>query len=437
MLSAISAEASQQVSVQRRISEQLHFCPKEMAWFCTLRPAYKMSQTKFLPILLVFLFLLRLMLAGSQEPAQTSLSNLQSVDALGSDLFLQSGSTGMVLVVVRDNQVFFRGYGETAPNSHQVPTQDSLLRLCSLTKIFTTDVLAKLVADKTVRLDDPLQHFASPHVVVPKRVQSITLVDLATHTSGLPRELGNAPPGIPHFTFPDYRTRWRWLPNQRLRSTPGAAALYSNVGFDFLSDALQSATHKQYAALLAELTLNPLHMQHTTLFPSEEQCSHLLISVHDEGTCTVTEPTAGSSGLYSTATDMAIWLQYLLQTGGPGTPSQDPTAQAIYILPSHLISQKGLDHAGEPTGIGLGWIHILPIDSPSHIIEKTGGGAGFATYIAINHSRRTAIFLAATDGSVDTHLNLFNAANKLLLDLAGLPPLPKPVPKRSHSPRRH
>jgi D-alanyl-D-alanine-carboxypeptidase/D-alanyl-D-alanine-endopeptidase len=399
-----------------------------------------MSQPKFLRTLLVFLSALPLMSARAQTPPQTSFSDLQSVDALGSDLFLQSGSTGMVLVVVRDNQVFFRGYGETAPNSHQAPTQDSLLRLCSLTKIFTTDVLTKLVADKTVHLDDPLQHFAPHHVVVPKRIQPITLADLATHISGLPRELGNAPRGDPRFTFPDYRTRWRWLPNQRLRSTPGTAALYSNVAFDFLSDALQSATHKQYAALLAERTLNPLRMQHTTFFPSEEQCSRLLISAHDEGPCTVTEPTAGSSGLYSTATDMAIWLQYLLGTGGLGTPSQDPAAQAVYILPSHLVSQKGLDHAGEPTGIGLGWLHILPIDSPSHIIEKTGGGAGFETYIAINHSRHTAIFLAATDGSVATHLNLFNAANKLLLALAGLPPLPPPptkqAPKRSHPHRR-
>jgi D-alanyl-D-alanine-carboxypeptidase/D-alanyl-D-alanine-endopeptidase len=399
-----------------------------------------MSHPKLLIALLVFLFMLPLMSACAQGPAQTSFSDLPSVDALGSDLFLQSGSTGMVLVVVRDDQVFFRGYGETAPNSNQVPTQESLLRLCSLTKIFTADILTKLVADQTVRLDDTLQYFAPKHVVVPKRVHSITLADLATHTSGLPRELGNAPRGAPHFTFPDYRTRWRWLPNQRLRSTPGTAALYSNVAFDFLSDALQAAAHKQYAALLAERTLNPLHMQHTTFFPSEDQCSHLLISAHDEGTCTVTEPTAGSSGLYSTATDMAIWLQYLLGTGSPKIPSQDPDAQAVYILPSHLVSQKGLDHAGEPTGIGLGWIHILPVDWPSHIIEKTGGGAGFETYIAINHSRQTAIFLAATDGSVDTHLNFFNAANELLLALAGLPPLPppppKPTPKHSHPHRR-
>ena len=186
--------------------------------------------------LLVFLFVLPLMSALAQTHPPASPSDIQSIGALGTDLFLQSGSTGMVLVVVRDDQIFFRGYGETAPNSHQLPTQESLLRLCSLTKIFTTDVLAKLVADKSVRLDDPLQRYAPARTVVPKRIRPITLFDMATHTSGLPRELGNAPPNTPHFTFPDYRTRWRWLPNQRLRSTPGTAALYSNVTFDFLSD---------------------------------------------------------------------------------------------------------------------------------------------------------------------------------------------------------
>jgi D-alanyl-D-alanine-carboxypeptidase/D-alanyl-D-alanine-endopeptidase len=65
----------------------------------------------------------------------------------------------------------------------------------------------------------------------------------------------------------------------------------------------------------------------------------------------------------------------------------------LLLMQAHLVSEKGLDHAGEPTGIGLGWIHILPVDSPSHIIEKTGGGAGFETYIALNHARNAAIFL--------------------------------------------
>ncbi len=395
----------------------------------------RMSLASHLHALVVFLSALSITNALAQSQAPASLPDRQGINALGTDLFLQAAPTGMVLVVIRGNQVFFGGYGETAPGSHQLPTQNSLLRLCSLTKIFTADVLSRLLADRTVRLDDPLQRYAPTGVVVPTRGRSITLADLATHTSGLPRELGNAPANTPHFTYPDSATRRHWLPNQRLHSTPGSAALYSNVAFDFLSDALGSATHKPYPALLAERTLNPLQMRSTTLFPSAEQCGRLLAGANEEGPCVATEATAGSSGLYSTGADMTIWLKYLLQTDGPGT-----AAQAVYMLPSQLLSQKGLDHAGEPTGIGLGWIHILPVDSPSHIIQKTGGGAGFETYIAINHPRRTAIFLAATDGPIDTHLNLFNAANKLLLAVAGLPPMPAvpaPGPVGSRKRNRH
>src|SRR5580692_1922831 len=118
-----------------------------------------MSHAKLPRLILTPLFLLSFISVLAQTPPP-SLPDIQSAGSLGEDIFLQSGSTGMVLIVVRDNQVFFRGYGETAPNSQQPPTQDSLLRLCSLTKIFTTDVLTKLVADKTARLDDPLQRYA-------------------------------------------------------------------------------------------------------------------------------------------------------------------------------------------------------------------------------------------------------------------------------------
>lgn len=379
--------------------------------------------------LLAPLFVLVLAPVAGRALSQPVLPDLQTADALGADLFQQSGATGLVLVVVRDKQVFFKGYGETAPNSGQVPTADSVVRLCSLTKIFTTDLLNKLVNSKTVRFEDQLQPYAPAHTLVPKRLKPITLLDLATHTAGLPREIGNAPRGTPHFTYPDYRTRWRWLPSQHLRTVPGSAALYSNVGFDLLGDALQSASHKSFATVLAERTLRPLKMYHTTYFPSESQCALLMASAHDEGPCTSTEATAGSSGLYSTPTDMTIWLKYLLGDADPTIPGQDSAAQALYIPLSRLASSMGLDHAGIPTAVGLGWIHLSALTDPSHIIQKTGGGAGFTTYIAFNRPRHTAIFVAATGGLVETHFNLFKGANNALLTLAGLPPLPPDPPK--------
>ena len=376
-------------------------------------------------LLCAFLFALTVISLSAQAP----IPDLQSAASLGEDLYLQSGATGMVLVVVRDGQTFFHGYGETAPGSHQPPTQDSVLRLCSLTKIFTTDVFEKLVTDGTVRLDDPLQRYAPRHTIVPRRTTAITLENLATHTSGLARELGTPPRGTPHFTYPDYATRWRWLPRQRLRRPPGTSGLYSNVAFDFLADALQSAADTPYPALLAHRTLDPLHMRNTTFFPTPAQCALLLQGAFDQGPCTVTEATDGSSGLYSNAADMAIWLRYLLEAATPGSANPAPAAQAVYLQPADLVSQVGLDHAGQPTGVGLGWIHLLAPDDPSHLVEKTGGGAGFTTYIAVNHARHIAVFVAATWGPVDTHFSLFGGANNLLLTLAGLPPLPPPPPR--------
>jgi D-alanyl-D-alanine-carboxypeptidase/D-alanyl-D-alanine-endopeptidase len=400
---------------------------------------FKLSRR--LSLLLAFAPSLHLAPAVAQTPPP--LPTLQSAAALGQELYQRSGSVGMVLVVVRGNQVFVHGYGETAPGSGRVPDNESIIRLCSLTKIFTTDLLTKLAADKTVRLDDTLARYAPPHAVVPANILPITLEDLATHTSGLPREVGTGPRGTPHFTYPDYQTRWRWLATQHLKTIPGSAALYSNIAYDFLSDALQSAAHKPYARLLAERTLNPLKTYETTYYPSPSQCARLLQSIGNEGPCTITEQTEGSSGLYSTPHDMGIWLKYLLGTEVPVLPSQNHAAQAVYLLPANLKSEQGLDHAGTPTGIGLGWMHLLPPGDPSHIIQKTGGGAGFTTYIAISQPRKTAIFLAATDGRrEDRDFSLFKSANNLLLTMAGLPPLPPEPPKlvprhiRVHAKRR-
>jgi len=387
-----------------------------------------------LPVLLLSL----LVPASAQAPPQPALPDLSTAEALGADLFANSGAVGMVVVVVRDDQVFFHGYGEIAPDSHIVPTADSVVRLCSLTKIFTTDLLTKLVKQQVVKLDDPLQRYAPKHTLVPTNHQSITLEDLATHTSGLPRELGSRPRKIPPFAYPDFTARWQWLPRQNLAAVPGSEAVYSNVGFDLLSDALESAARKPYAALLAEQTLNPLGMRQTTYYPNAVQCDRLLKATHDDGLCAITEATEGSAGLYSTSADMATWLKYLLGTGSPAVPAQDPAAQAVYVDPANLKKQVGLDHAGRPTGIGLGWMHLLPANDPSHIIQKTGGGAGFTSYIAFVPARHTAIFFSFAEGA-GWKQNVFKEANNMLLDLAGLPPLPEEPfkPKSRPHPKRH
>ncbi len=293
-----------------------------------------------------------------------TLQDLREADALGSELYTDSGVTGLVLVVVRGDQVFIRGYGETAPGSHVAPSENSVVRLCSLTKIFTSDLLTKLVADGTVKLDDPLAEICAPGRAPSKNDAPITLFSLATHTSGFDREIGTAPRRTPHFTYPDYATRWQWLPSAQLKFTPGTQAWYSNIGYDLLSDALANAAHTSYPTLLWSRTLSPLDMWQTTFYPSAEQCERLMQGAHNEGPCTVTENTQGSSGLYSTPADMAKWLRYLAGPAKPGQATQPDAAHAVYLLVSRLKSIFGLNHAGRPAGIGLGWMHLGADDDP-------------------------------------------------------------------------
>src|SRR6202050_1673698 len=376
--------------------------------------------------LLAALFLLMPLFVHRAQAEAAPLPQLQSADPIVADLFRRSGSTGMVVVVVRGNETWMQSYGQTYPGSHQKPNADSLVRLCSLSKIMTTDLLVKLVADGHVSLSDPLQKFAPRNVTVPVRTvrglsdRPITLRDLATHTSGLPREIAYPAGDAGHFTFPDYNFRWQWLPGYRLRFQPGTAAHYSNIGFDLLADALPPAAGKPYPQLFADRVARPLGLRDTTLSPTPGECARLLIGARDEGPRSDTTAAAGAGGMYSTANDMTRWLQYLLDL--PGVPMhQDPAATATYIPASELRWTQGLGRAGVPNAIGLGWVHLNQPDDPTMIIEKTGGGAGYTTYIALSPRRHTGIFVAATDGR-HQGANIFNGSNDLLVYLAGITP---------------
>ena len=373
---------------------------------------------------------------GASLAAQQPLS-LADAAQRGESIFEQSAVTGMVLVVVRNHEVLIKGYGETAPASGHIPDASSEVRLCSVSKVLTADLLTRLTAEGKVSLTDPLQRYAPPHKQVPEGAGAapITLLDLATHTSGLPREVSSYPRKTPHFTFPDYAYRWAWLPKQQLKTPPGTAALYSNIGFDLLGDALANASGEPYAQLLHERLLQPLDMWDTTLFPSADQCARLLQGSKDQGPCTSTEASGASGGVYSTPTDMVKLLQYLLLV--QGVPAQPAPAQTVYLNPLQLKSIEGLSHAGDPTGIGLAWIQLGEPATQSALIEKTGGGAGFTTYVALNANRQTGIFVAATWGHGDAKVDLFQESNNLLAALANVPPVPPRQRPVRRAPRHH
>jgi len=106
---------------------------------------------------------------------------------------------------------------------------------------------------------------------------------------------------------------------------------------------------------------------------------------------------------------MVLFLKYLLKL--PGVPQhQNGLSTEMYLDPANLKWMQGLGHAGVPTGLGLGWIEINKQYGESRIVEKTGGGADYQTYIALNPSRHAGIFVARTDSRGRAATNMFRDA---------------------------
>lgn len=331
-------------------------------------------------------------------------------------MFMESGAPGMVLAVVRGDHSLVRGYGETEKGDGREPDGDSLFRLNSITKVFATDLLASLVADGKLRLTDPLQRYAGGAKVPTFGGRAITLLDLATHTAALPREMGDAPADAPPRTWPTREDRWKWLPRYKLPWAPGAIASYSNISFDFLADAVEAAGGQSYPDLLRTHVTAPLGMADTSFAPTPEQCARLMIGtgLGGAGPCVDTHATDGSGGLYSTGNDMVRWLRHTMEEAdGPLSLSH-----AIYRQRQALEAAIGFDDAGPMAGLGLGWVMVTGHGVHPTVLAKSGGGVGFMTYVAFAPGRGVGVFVAVNRADFGMFSHLTEGAKGLIATLA-------------------
>lgn len=145
------------------------------------------------------------------------------------------------------------------------------------------------------------------------------LLDLATHSAGLPREIGEVPPDTNPFTWPTKGELGPYVAGYRLPWTSGIAFAYSNVGFDLLADTLASAAGKDYPALLHDRITGPVDMADTGVAPTKEQCDRLMTGsgLGGRGPWADTNAAEGNGGLNSTGDYMAAWPHRNLAENGP------------------------------------------------------------------------------------------------------------------------
>lgn len=331
-------------------------------------------------------------------------------------IFTGTGARGMVIAVIDGDSTLIHGYGETRPGSKMLPDASSLVRIGSLSKLLAADLLVKLAGDGKLRLTDPLQQYAPNGYRIPLSAsRPITLFDLATHTSGLPRQAD-----LPqHSTIPYAIARWQWLQRQHDLPAPGHSALYSNLAFDFLADALATAAGMSYEQALQRDITGPLGMRDTTDAPSAEQCRRLMDGGQPNpiDPCSNGSANAGSGGMYSTTADMVAWMKQQLGLSHGETGPDEAISQASYFSRQALASVQGMDNGGYASGLGMGWVWLAANDQRPAIIEKTGGGGGFMTYMALVPGRRIGIFVAVSKVDIAMLQALAQRVNALATQL--------------------
>lgn len=263
-------------------------------------------------------------------------------------------------------------HGEQRVFAYGAAKPDSIFEIGSITKTFTALALAELAIDGKVRLEEPLREFLPPDIVGPPGDREITLLDLATHRSGLPREPNNLDSRDWQNAYADYGTAdlYAFMKGWGVAKLPWASFSYSNLGFGLLGQALVNRSGVSYAELIRSIT-DPLGMPDTVVQLSPPQRERLIQGYARPGlTVDAMEmgALAGAGAIRSTAGDM---LRYLTANLHPETISDPRTLRAALDVQHQLRAQ-----ITPGASIALSWVY----DDRSEIYEHDGGMPGYSSY---------------------------------------------------------
>ncbi|WP_321475108.1 serine hydrolase domain-containing protein [uncultured Paludibaculum sp.] len=271
---------------------------------------------------------------------------------------------GLVVGIVKHGERRIVAYGTAHP--------DSIYQVGSITKTFTGLLLAQMALEGRVRLDEPLRAFLPSGTVANPGGSEITLLDLATHHSGL----APMPDDFNARRFPTVAAAFAGYHAADLRASiarhgVGREAsppfVYSNWGFSLLGEALSVRAGVSYPELIAQRITGPLHMRDTSVVLSPERRQRLIQAYGDRH-----EPLgpweldsfAPAGAINSTAGDMLTYLEAQLRA--------DSSAVRLSQVPRAA--------ANRDARIALAWFH----DGKTGTYGHSGAISGYGSYAFFN-----------------------------------------------------
>ncbi len=334
------------------------------------------------------------------------------------------GLPGVAVALVQGREIMWaRGYGEADPQKKTPMTADVVLRVGSVSKLFTDMAVMQLVEQGELDLDAPVTRYLPDFTPTNPFGTPITLRMLMAHRSGLVREpptgsyFDPAPVGLADLV--------RSLNATTLVYQPGTRTKYSNAGIAVVGRVLEKTQGEPFAALLSRRVLRPLGLARSTFTPPPALRRHLASAVMwtYEGRVFPAPRfelgIAPAGGLYSTVRDLARFVTALFAGGrGPGGPVLKPETLEAMWAPQFA-------RPGDKRGFGLGF-HVSELDG-HRLVGHDGAVYGFATSLGALPDDRLGVVVVATKDCANAVTDrIANAALRLLLARRDGRPLPEP-----------
>jgi serine-type D-Ala-D-Ala carboxypeptidase/endopeptidase len=306
------------------------------------------------------------------------------------------GHRGVVAGVLAGGEREVRGWSAAGP----APDGASLFEIGSITKAFTGVLLADLHLRGEVTLGDRLsRHLPGPWPAW--RSREPTLLELATHRSGLPNVPGPLRSGeLRYLLGLGGRHPWAGVTAERYAAlvaaerpsrAPGGRVRYSSMGVALLGEALAHRAGTTYEALLRERVLDPLGMPATAVHVRPEDAGRLRTGHSRRGAARppMEDHLAPAGSLRSSAEEMLTFL------AACADPPPGPLGAALRLArrPHHRASRR--------FAFGLCWVLVRRRGRPE-VAWHNGGTWGFRAYAGVApEAGRAAVVLSDTGRGVD------------------------------------
>ncbi|MGC2214059.1 MAG: serine hydrolase domain-containing protein [Silvibacterium sp.] len=277
--------------------------------------------------------------------------------------------------------------------SYGTAKPDSVFEIGSITKTFTGLLLAQMVQQRVVKLDEPVRGLLPPGTVAKPSGAEITLLDLSDQHSGLPRMPDNFHPADRDNPYADYDAKllYQFIGKQGVALPANAPFGYSNVGVGLLGQALADRAGMSYADLLSEQITGPLGMHDTGIALTAEMKARF-IEGHDGDHRAAhawdLDALAGAGGIRSTAADMLTYLEAQLHPESlplsVSASAQGKTLPAA-IAACHVIHAK----VGSGMSIALNWFREDETGNYWH----NGATGGYSAYAMFNPEKNFAVIV--------------------------------------------